>query len=151
MRVVQVTQEIDAPSEIVWGVLADFPNIADWNGGVKKSFNTDGQTEGLGATRHCDLKPAGSVKETVREWDAGKKLVVSIDSAKRLPLKSGLATFDLDSGDDATTTRVDVTYEYEPRWAVLDKVFGGVLDKQFTKGFTGFLSDLDTEAMSRKG
>lgn len=89
MRAVRVNREIGAPATAVWDVLADFPNIADWNGGVKKSYATGEQTEGIGATRHCDLAPVGTLEETVREWQPGKKMVISIDSATKLPISHG--------------------------------------------------------------
>ena len=130
----------------VWDVLADFPNIADWNGGVKKSFSTGEATSGVGATRHCDLSPTGTLEETIREWTPGEKLVVSIDSATRLPIKQGLATFDLSAGADSDSTNVGLTYDYETKWGIAGKAIGGLLDRQLTKGFSGFLADLETAA-----
>ena len=72
MREITVEKDVEAPVDAVWAVLADFPNIADWNGGVKKSFSTNDQTDGVGATRHCDLSPAGGLEETVVEWKVTK-------------------------------------------------------------------------------
>ena len=85
MREIHVNKVIEASGDSVWSVLADFPNIADWNGGVKKSFSTSNDVQGVGAPRHCDLSPAGSVEETVREWQEGEKMVISIDSATNFP------------------------------------------------------------------
>ena len=148
MRAIRVNREIIGPATAVWDVLADFPNIADWNGGVKKSYVTGEKTEDIGATRHCDLAPAGTLEETVREWRPGEKMVISIDSATKLPISHGLATVDLVSTGDAARTRVSVSYDYETKWGVLGKLMGGLIDRQLTKGFTGFLGDLDTAATS---
>lgn len=41
-----------------------------------------------------------------------------------------------------------MSYDYQTKWGVLGKLIGGQLDRQLTKGFTGFLSDLDTAAAS---
>lgn len=126
--------------------MADFPNVADWNGGVKNSYSTGDATSGVGATRHCDLSPTGTLEETIREWTPGEKFVVSIDSSTKLPIKQGLVTFDLSDGADAASSNVDVTYDYETKWGIVGKALGGLLDRQLTKGFSGFLSDLETAA-----
>ena len=149
MRNVKVEKQMRAPREDVWRVLADFPNIADWNSGVKASFATGAQTEGIGATRHCDLAPLGQLEETVRGWDAGEQLVISIDSASRVPIKHGMVTFDLD--DESGGTRVSISYEYQPKYGFVGQAIGGLLDRQLTTGFTGFLDDLETEALAQAG
>ncbi len=147
MRSITVQRNISTSSKAIWDVLANFPNVADWNGGVKKSWATGEQTEGIGASRHCDLKPAGTLEETIAEWDPLNKMVINIDSATKLPIKQGVAAFKLRSnGDDQTS--VEIHYEYVPRWSFLGKIIGGALDKQFTKGFSGFLDDLENAATS---
>ena len=146
MGTISVRREIPVSASAVWDVLADFPNIADWNGGVKTSYATGEQTEGVGATRHCDLAPTGGLEETVREWQPEEKLVVSIDSTARLPIRTGLATFELSADDDAPSTRVALTYDYKSKWGVIGTLMGGMVQKQLTKGFEGFLSDLSAAA-----
>jgi hypothetical protein len=147
MRVVKATRQMDASPDKIWAVLADFPNIADWNGGVSRSYSTSDATTGVGAKRHCDLAPMGALEETVTGWDEGKRMEISIDSAARLPIAHGLATITL-SGADAATD-VSVEYSYKPKFGFLGNLMGRfMLDGQFTKGFTGFLKDL--EQASRK-
>ena len=52
-------------------------------------------------------------------------------------------TFVLTPADDAT--EVSLHYAYQPKFGVLGEIMGRVaLDKQLTKGFRGFLRDLDT-------
>lgn len=97
-----------APQAAVWQVLADFPNISVWNTGVKASHATSDATSGVGAKRHCDLAPVGTLEETIAEWDEGNRLVINIDSATKLPIERGVATFTL---TEAATT---IDYEYEP-------------------------------------
>lgn len=142
MRTVTINRTIPASSKAIWEVLANFPNIADWNGGIKKSWSTGDQNEGVGASRHCDLKPAGALEETIAEWIPEQKLVVNIDSAKKLPIKNGVATFEL-TGQGESKTEVQIDYDYAPKWNLLDKIIGGALDKQFMKGFSGFFDDLE--------
>ena len=97
MRTINVSRRIPSAPEKVWAVLADFPNIATWNTGVAKSFATSDSTAGVGAQRHCDLAPFGELEETVKEWDDTRRMVISIDSAKKLPIAHGDVTLVLSS------------------------------------------------------
>ena len=71
-------------------------------------------------------------------------MVISIDATKRLPIKRGEVTFELDG--DADTTTIDLSYDYETRFGPIGKLMGPMIDKQLTSGFDGFLADLDTAA-----
>ena len=147
MRVVRVSRQIDASRTKVWAVLADFPNIARWNRGVNRSYATSDATAGVGAKRHCDLAPVGALEETVTGWDEEQRLEIKIDSAAKLPIAHGLATFTLSSADAATDVLVE--YSYEPKFGFLGQLMGRLmLDSQLTKGFTGFLKDLEQASRS---
>ncbi len=122
MRSIKVSKRIPSAPARVWAVLADFPNIATWNTGVAKSFATSDSTSGVGAQRHCDLAPFGELEETVKEWDDARRMVISIDSAKKLPFAKGEATFILSPADDATEVSVD--YKYEPRFGLFGQIMG---------------------------
>ena len=147
MRVVRVSRQIDASRTKVWAVLADFPNIADWNRGVNRSYSTSDATAGVGTKRHCDLAPMGALEETVTGWDEEQRLEIKIDSAAKLPIAHGLATFNLSSADAATD--VFVEYRYEPKFGFLGQLMGRlILGAQLTKGFRGFLKDLKQASRS---
>lgn len=146
-RKIAVDRIIDAPRDSVWAVLADFGNISSWNDGVKTSYLTGATSEGVGASRHCDLKPAGQLEETITEWLDGERMVVRIDSAKLLPIRTGHVTFSLLHGGPGKT-KVDLTYEYQPKFGPLAKLFGRPLDGQLIEGFTGFLADLEAAAIT---
>ncbi len=142
MRSIKVSRRIPAAPAKVWAILADFPNIATWNTGVAKSFATSDSTGGVGAQRHCDLAPFGELEETVKQWDHERRMVISIDSAKKLPIAHGEVTFVLSPTDGAT--EVSVNYAYKPKFGLLGEIMGRLaLDGQLTKGFQGFLKDLD--------
>lgn len=145
LRSIKVSRRISSAPEDVWAVLADFPNIATWNSGVAKSFATSESTSGVGAQRHCDLAPFGELEETVKEWDEPRRMVINIDAAKKLPMAHGVATFILNPAGDAT--EVTIEYAYQPKFGLLGQILGSLaLDGQFTKGFNGFLKDLDAAA-----
>lgn len=144
MRNVTVNRTMPASRQAVWDVLADFPNISTWNTGVKHSESTSDAVQGVGAKRHCDLSPMGELEETISTWDERELLVIDIDSAKKMPIKRGQASFALSGPDDATS--VELSYDYETKLSFLEPIIGGMMDGQLTKGFTGFLDDLEKAA-----
>ena len=141
MRSISVTDTFDVSPAAVWKVLADFPNISTWNGGVSASHATSTASDGVGATRHCDLAPVGALEETVLEWDPERKMVVSIDEARKLPIRTAVATFTIEPVGDGATVTIDYAYEPRPR------LLAPLLDRQLTKGFNGFLADLGKAAV----
>jgi uncharacterized protein YndB with AHSA1/START domain len=147
MPAIEVTRTINASRSDVWAVLADYPNIMDWNSGIKLSRSTSEAQQGVGATRHCDLKPAGGLEETIREWEPESRLVISIDEATKIPIKSGLATFTL--GDANGSTPFTLGYEYKTKGGPLAGLVGTMMKGALKKGFTGFIDDLETAAQSR--
>ena len=144
MRTISVGRSLAAPRSAVWNVLADFPGISKWNSGITDSYSTSEATEGVGAQRHCDVAPMGALEETVVEWSPEDKMVVSIDEAQKLPIRRGEMTFLL--GEDGERTTYSMTYRYVPKGGPLSFVFGPFLDRMLTKGFNGFVDDLETEA-----
>ena len=144
---VTLNRSLSATPSQVWAVLADFPNIADWNEGVKASHSTSDAVEGVGATRHCDLAPLGALEETVREWVPEQRLVVSIDKASGLPIKHGDVTFTLGSGD--AETPFNLSYDFVANGGPIAPIMGALLKRQLTKGFTGFIDQLEVAAQQR--
>lgn len=147
MRRVRLTRTMRAPRSQVWRVLADYPNIADWNDGITKSYATSEATEGVGAKRHCDLAPTGSLEETIQEWQPEERLVISIDETARLPIKRGVMTFTLAEAGERTDYTMN--YEYEPKGGPVASLVGVVLDGRLRKGFTGFMDQLEAAAGDR--
>ena len=145
MRTVNMSKKIVAPRQVIWDILADFANVADWNSGVVKSHSTSDAANGVGASRHCDLGPAGALEETIREWEPNQRMAISIDTATKAPIKGARGTFVL-TGDDAGPIEVALQFEYTPKGGPIGNLFGKLLDKQFTKSFHGYLNDLDSTA-----
>ena len=82
-----ITREvwIDAPHDKVWRILADFGGIYKYNPGVSNSHSTSSANEGVGATRHCDLLPAGSVEERIIAWNEGRDYKLEIYDGRGVP------------------------------------------------------------------
>ena len=61
MRNVKLERTLVVARSSVWAVLADSPNIADWNDGIKKSYAIGDATEGVGgvSTGYCGWRRGG--------------------------------------------------------------------------------------------
>lgn len=145
MRNVQVERTIAVDRSSTWAVLADYPNIADWNHGLKNSYAIGDATEGVGAQRKTELDPMGAMRETVVEWMPEEKMKIAIDQIEKMPVKQAEMTFVL-SGDEETL--VGMTYEYEPSGGPFGSIFGPLLDRQMHKGFNGFIDYLESAAQA---
>ena len=149
MRNVKVERTLAAPRSSVWAVLADYPNIADWNDGVINSYAIGDATEGVGAQRQCDLVPDGKMRmrETVAAWMPEERMVIDIDQIEKIPLKAATMTFTLSDGGESTP--FEMSYDYEPKGGPLAFIFGPLLDRQMKKGFNGFIDSLEPTAQAQ--
>jgi hypothetical protein len=148
MRNVNVERTLAALRSSVWAVLADYPNIVDWNDGVMNSYAIGDATEGVGAQRQTELVPKGAMRmrETVSEWVFEERMVIVIDKIEKQPVKQATMTFTL-SG--SKTTLFTMNYVYEPKGGPLAFIYGPMLDRQMNKGFNGFIDSLELEAQAR--
>jgi uncharacterized protein YndB with AHSA1/START domain len=148
LRNIKVERTLTTSPSSVWAVLADYPNIADWNYGVKNSCAIGEATEGVGAQRQTELVPDGAMRmrETVSEWLPEERMVIAIDKIEKMPVKHATMTFTL-SGSE--TTSFTMNYVYEPKGGPLALVYGPMLDRQMSKGFSGFIDSLELEAQTR--
>ncbi len=149
MRHVKIERTVAAPRSSVWAVLADYPNIADWNDGVVNSHGIGEVTKGVGAQRRCDLAPNGSMRmrETVSEWVPEERMVIEIDEIEKMPVKRARMTFTLADGGESTP--LTMSYEYEPKGGPLAFLLGPMMDKQMNKGFNGFVDSLEPAAQAQ--
>ena len=144
MPTLQVTRTSTKPADALWDVIADFPNIADWNSGVKTSVSTSSSDGGVGATRHCELSPAGALDERMLEWEEGRRVKIAVEKASKAPIKFATADFSITPEGDHV--RLDVDYEFEPKGGIAGKAATPAPRKAFTKAFAGFLDDWDEAA-----
>jgi uncharacterized protein YndB with AHSA1/START domain len=149
MRNVKVERTLAAPRARVWAVLADYPNIVDWNDGIKNSYAIGDATEGVGAQRQCDIVPNGKMRmrETVSEWVPEERMVLVVDNIEKQPIKHATMTLTLSSSDEKTPCTM--SYDYEPKGGPLAFVIGPLLDRQMKKAFQGFVDNLESAAQAR--
>ena len=148
MRNVKVERTVAAPRSSVWAVLADYPNIDDWNDGVKNSYAIGDATEGVGAQRQIDLVLKGArMRETVTEWVPEERMVIAVDKIEKQPLKQATMTLTLSDGGE--TTPFTMSYDYELKGGPLAFIYGPLLARLFNKGFNGFIDNLEPTAQAR--
>lgn len=142
---------INAPVEVVWAVLDDFPRIAAWSAGIKNSYTTgDGATAtGLGAERRCELGGKKVLDERISAYTEGESMTVDVWNVEGLPLKSSQVTFSVRAtGPDTTEARVDG--QVVPKLpGVLVALARPLMAKGIGKNFGGLLDELAAESESR--
>ncbi len=144
MPTLTVSRTSTKPREALWEVIADFPNIANWFSGVKTSVSTSTDERGIGATRFCELSPAGALDERVLEWEEGRRVVVSVDQAAKAPVKTAVADFSLTETADGVVLGVD--YEFTPKGGALGRAVSPAMTKAISRAFTKFLDDWEAAA-----
>jgi carbon monoxide dehydrogenase subunit G len=128
---------IDAPTDVVWSVLDDFPRVSAWSAGIQDSYTTGDHATvtGLGAERRCEL---------------GGKKIVDIWNVQGLPMESSQVTFSVRS-TGPTTSEVTIDAEAHLKMpGILVKVMGPLAVKPLTKNFSRLLDELAEEAEHRK-
>ena len=124
------------------GGLADFGGIYKYSPGVRSSHSTSIENGGVGASRHCDLLPAGSIEERIVDWNEGRGYSLEIfDGEKTPPLKKAVATLELEPRGDMTEVmaRFDYALKYGPLGALGDRL---LFRRLFERGFDNLLSGL---------
>ena len=113
---------IAAPPEKVWAVLADLEAVKHYNPSVKHAEYTSTLRECVGASRHCDLKPNGWVKERVTAWEPQKAVTMELYESQ-WPLK--FMRWRTALTPDGAGTRITQQMEYQVKFGIL----GGLMDR----------------------
>lgn len=111
---------IDKPIHEVWKTLSDFGNICHGHPGIKKSFITSEQKEGVGTMRHCDFTMMGaSAEEKAVEWNEGKNIKIEVAELRKMP---GIKTMALDLAvrPEGDKTMLTGTMEYSMKNCFFD-------------------------------
>ncbi|MEO1287361.1 MAG: SRPBCC family protein [Chloroflexota bacterium] len=143
MATVSDSIRIDAPKDQVWAVLADFGGILNYNPGISNAYSTSDVNSGLGATRHCDLLPMGSIEERIIEWNEGSDYLVDIYQFNGLmpPIKSAQARLSVEADGDQSIAHMIMTFEM--KMGVIGKAMSTVmLESQYQKAVTGIMQGL---------
>ena len=137
-RHIAVQRRMAVPPGSVWAVYADFPNLASHWSGLRATRALGEQSRGVGARRHVDLKPLGSMDEQVTAWEEGRRIDTRNQPSVSVPFKRAESSLTLEPDGDGTVATFD--YRYEPRGGPLGRLIGPVIDKMLTATFTDMLA-----------
>ena len=146
-RHITVQRRMSASPDSVWALFADFPNLATHWGGLRATRAIGDQTSGVGARRRVELKPIGSMDETVTVWEDGRRIDTQNQPSALVPFKHAESTLTLEPDDDGTLATFD--YRYVPRGGPLGRLTGPLIDKMLTATFTDMLAASDEAARKR--
>lgn len=110
---------IDAPSDVVWGIVSDPARVAGWHAGYTSISVLTTQPVGVGSRRRCTLKNGKSVIEEVTAWVDGLGYEVSIVDGG--PYREYQGRIRLQPGPDGTSVQWTISYRRKG-------VLGGVKD-----------------------
>lgn len=118
---------ISAAKNDVWEVVKTIGDIENFHPLIKRSYATNDRT-GVGATRHCDLKPMGAMDEEVIQWEDGSGFTAKVIGGKMLPpfelMVGELCLENMEGG-----TRATFTFTYKLKFGV----FGNILNVLLVK------------------
>lgn len=144
-RHITVQRRMSASPGSVWAVFADFPNLASHWSGLRATRAIGDLASGVGARRRVELKPIGSMDETVTVWEEGRRMDTRNQPSALVPFKHAESTLTLEPDGDGTLATFD--YRYVPRGAGLGRLTGPLIDKMLTATFTDMLATADEAAL----
>lgn len=137
-RHIRVQRRLPASTGSVWALYADFPNLARHWSGLRATRAIGGQTSGVGAQRRVDLKPMGSMEETVTIWEEGRRIDTQNQPSRSVPFKQARSSLTLEPDADGTFATFD--YRYVPRGGPIGRFTGPLIDRMLTATFTDMLA-----------
>ncbi len=143
-RHISVQRRMSAPTDSVWALFADFPNLASHWSGLRETRAIGDQTSGVGARRRVQLKPMGGMDETVTVWEKGRRIDTQNQPTASVPFKQAETSLTLEPAGGGTLARFD--YRYEPRGGPLGRLTGPLIDKMLKGTFTDMLAAVDQAA-----
>ena len=145
-RHITVQRRMSASQGSVWALYADFPHLANhWNG-LRATRAIGVQTSGVGARRRVELKPIGSMDETVTAWEEGRRIDTLNQPSALVPFKHAESMLTLEPDEGGTVVTFD--YRYVPRGGPVGRFTGPFIDKMLTATFTDMLAATEKDALS---
>ena len=144
-RHITVQRRMSASTGSVWALFADFPNLASHWSGLRATRAIGDQTSGVGARRRVELKPIGSMDETVTVWEESRRIDTQNRPSASVPFKHAKSTLTLEPDGDGTLATFG--YRYVPRGGPLGRLTGPLIDKMLTTTFTDMLATTDEVAL----
>jgi hypothetical protein len=147
-RHIRVQRRMAASTDAVWALFADFPNLASHWGGLRATRAIGDKSSGVGARRHVELKPIGSMDETVTTWEEGHRIDTENDPSLLVPFNRAETMLTLEPDGEGTLATFD--YRYVPRGGPFGRFTGPLIDKMLSATFTDMLAATE-EAVHANG
>jgi ligand-binding SRPBCC domain-containing protein len=140
MTVLENTVRINASPEAVWRVLGTLDALHEYDPGVKKAALLSGPSEGVGASRKCELAPGGWFEERVTEWEPHASIAFEL-FACTLPVKSLRHRYTLTPAEGATvvTQRMEYQLKFGPLGRAMDSL---MVRRKWNDGVRTFFAGL---------
>jgi Polyketide cyclase / dehydrase and lipid transport len=148
-RHITVRRRMSASPTSVWAVFADFPNLGSHWSGLRATRAIGNQTSGVGARRHVELKPIGSMDETVTAWEEGRRIETENHPSMSVPFNRAESRLMLEPDSEGTIATFD--YRYAPRGGALGRFTGPLIDKMLAATFTEMLAATEEAALVNRG
>jgi uncharacterized protein YndB with AHSA1/START domain len=148
-RHITVQRHMAASPGSVWALFADFPNLASHWSGLRATRAIGSRTSGVGARRHVELKPMGTMDETVTVWEEGRRIDTENHPSVSVPFSRAETTLTLEPEGEGTSTTFN--YRYVPKGGPVGRFTGPLIDKMLTATFTGMLAAADEAAIANPG
>jgi hypothetical protein len=146
-RHITVQRRMSASTASVWALYADFPNLASHWSGLRATRAIGVQTSGVGARRRVELKPMGSMDETVTTWEEGRRIDTRNQPSVLVPFKQADSMLTLEPDGAGTLATFD--YRYVPRGGPIGRLTGPLIDRMLTATFTDMLAATGEAAAKR--
>jgi carbon monoxide dehydrogenase subunit G len=152
MHMTHITGDIhiNASKEQVWDILADLGGIKSFHPGLTDSYYQPGSAKrGIGASRHCDLKPSGSVEETAVRWEEGESYTLRIHDGKNVPpfiLAHGTVAVRANGSGTVASMVVEYSLKFGPLGRLMDAL---MVRRHFEKVVPAILGGLKKYVESR--
>lgn len=148
-RHITVQRRMPVPADSVWDFYSDFPHLAEHWHGLRATRAIGDQSSGVGARRRVELKPMGTMDETVTVWDKGRRMDTENHPNALVPFKSAKSSLSLAAVDDGTLATFD--YRYVPRGGPIGRFTGPLIDRMLKAAFTDMLAASEKAARDASG
>lgn len=123
-----VSLVLDQPVDVVWNIVSDLRQSANYVPGVERVEIQGAQSEGVGARRRVYKTDGPWLDETVSQWREGEGISLRLHHGELAPFPFIEASFDYRLQPlSASATAVHLSLGYRPRYGVL----GALLNSWF--------------------
>jgi len=147
MSFIEANRVIEAPLASVWGAIADFARVEDFDPYVRTSKMLTSQRAGVGAARRLTFEDGSSASERVTDWYDGAWMQVEVFE-HTLPVEAAAISVCVHATDGGTLVSMAMDYAPAPGF------FGALVDRwvvrgQFERHFAQVLAGLDGHVRKR--